>query len=148
MNQLLFSLHKLRKILPLLIGFFASLAQAQTFKMPCEVAGVMKVGSKSSTFRREAVEVEILTMGRNIYMKINGDSDYQMQASSLVTEEYTGQNLSTANQIGAKRIHRKTGSEYDIRVERESVRLHAKAEIFNADKKIYLDFEGPCSLPK
>ena len=148
MNQPLFSLLKLKNIIPLLIGFFASLAQAQTFKMPCEVAGVMKVGSKSSTFRREAVEVEILTMGRNIYMKISGDSDYQMQASSLVTEEYTGQNLSTANQIGAKRIHRKTGSEYDIRVERESVRLHAKAEIFNGDKKIYLDFEGPCSLPK
>ena len=148
MNQLLFSLHKLRKILPLLIGFFASLAQAQTFKMPCEVAGVMKVGSKSSTFRREAVEVEILTMGRNIYLKINGDSEYQMQASSLVTEEYSGQNLSSANQIGAKRIHRKTGSEYDIRVERESVRLRARAEILGNDKKTRIELEGPCTIPK
>jgi hypothetical protein len=148
MNLLVFGFQKNKSIFLILSGFISVVAHAQSFKMPCDVSGNLKVGAKSTSFRHQSVEVEILTMGRNIFMKINGASDYQMQASSLVTEEYSGLNLTSANQIGAKRIHRKSGSEYEIRVERESVRLRAKADIVSADKKVSVEFDGPCALPK
>ncbi|MEN9712956.1 MAG: hypothetical protein RLY90_1217 [Pseudomonadota bacterium] len=148
MNQLIFKLFKFRSFSLISIALIAMSAAGQTFKMPCDVSGSLQVGSKSTSFRHQTVEVEILTMGRNIFMKINGDSDYQMQASSLVTEDYSGVNLTSANQIGAKRTHRKSGSEYDIRVERESVRLRARAEILGNDKKTRIELEGPCTIPK
>jgi hypothetical protein len=133
----------------LLAGWGVTLdAQAQTFKMPCEVSGTLHVGAATVRLKSEHIEVEILSMGRNIYFKVDGSGFYQLQASTLTTEEYDGKNLSSTYQIGAHKRNRHTGFETEVRVERESVRLHAYNDFLQDDRRARVEFDGKCVLPK
>ena len=68
---------------------------AQTFKMPCEVEGSIP-SLKDRKLDAAKVVVEIQSMGKNVFLKINGPSLYQVQVTSLTTEEFDGKNLTTA----------------------------------------------------
>lgn len=123
-------------------------AQAQTFKMPCEVTGTLHVGAATVRLKNEHIEVEILSMGRNIYFKVDGSGFFQMQTSTLTTEEYEGKNLSSTYQIGAHKRNRHTGFETEVRVERETVRIHGYNDFLQDERRARVEFEGKCVLPK
>ena len=57
----------------------------------------------------EKIEVEIQSMGKNIFLKVNGSKLYQVQASSLTTDDFAGKNLTSSKQLGAVRKHHLTG---------------------------------------
>jgi hypothetical protein len=123
-------------------------AQAQTFHMPCEVTGVLHVGIATTHLKSEHIEIEILSMGRNLYFKSTGSGFYQMQTSTLTTEEFEGRNLSSTYQIGAHKRNKHTGLETEMRVERESVRVHAYNDFLQDDRRVRVEMEGKCVLPK
>jgi hypothetical protein len=128
-------------------GWFSVLgAFAQTFKMPCQVEGVIPA-LEDRKLAPEKVEVEIQSMGKNIFLKVNGSRLYQVQASSLVTDDFAGKNLTSAKQLGAQRKHQLSGLMSEIRIERETVMLYAYNDIVYRGKTVRLMFEGPCTLP-
>jgi hypothetical protein len=73
-------------------------AMAQTFKMPCVVEGVI-AALEDQKIPSEKIDVEIQTMGKNIFLKTNGSKFYQVTASSLTTEDFVGKNLNSAKQL-------------------------------------------------
>lgn len=121
-------------------------AWAQTFKMPCEVAGVI-AALDDQKIPPEKIEVEIQAMGKNIFLKVNGSKLYQTQASSLTTEDFVGKNLTGPKQMGAQRKHKASGQESEIRIERESVTLYAYHDTLYRGKNVRVQFEGPCKVP-
>jgi hypothetical protein len=134
----------------LLLTVFGShlTANAQTFRMPCEVTGILHVGAATTQLKTEHIDVEILSMGRNLYFKVIGDGFYQLQTSTLTTEEFEGKNLSSTTQIGAHKRNKRSGLETEVRVERETVRLHAYNDFFQDDRRARVEFDGKCVLPK
>jgi len=132
--------------------FFAALlcathASAQTFKMPCEVEGSIPA-LDDRKIPPEKVTVEIQSMGKNIFMKVNGSKSYLTIASSLTTEEFASKNLTTEKQMGAFRKHKVTGLESEIRIERDTVVLHAYNDTDYQGKPVRIVFSGPCTLPR
>jgi hypothetical protein len=125
----------------------AGSAWAQTFKMPCEVEGVIP-DLDDRKVKAEKVVVEIQSMGKNIFLKINGSKLYQTQASSLTTEEFVGKNLTTEKQMGATRKHKATGQESEIRIERETVTLFAFHDMDYRGRTIRMNITGPCTPPQ
>ncbi len=121
-------------------------ALAQTFKMPCVVEGVIPA-FEDLKIASEKIEVEIQTMGKNVFLKTNGSKLYQVMASSLITEDFAGKNLTSAKQLGAQRKHQLTGFMSEIRIERETVTLYAFNDIVYRGKNVRLQFQGPCTLP-
>ncbi len=119
---------------------------AQTFKMPCVVEGVIPAVDDLK-IPSEKIDVEIQTMGKNIFLKTNGSKLYQVIASSLTTEDFVGKNLNSAKQLGAQRKHQLTGFMSEIRIERETVTLYATNDIVYRGKNVRLQFQGPCTLP-
>lgn len=119
---------------------------AQTFKMPCVVEGVIPAVDDLK-IPSEKIDVEIQTMGKNIFLKTNGSKLYQVIASSLTTEDFVGRNLNSAKQLGAQRKHQLTGFMSEIRIERETVTLYATNDIVYRGKNVRLQFQGPCTLP-
>ena len=103
-------------------------ANAQTFKMPCQVEGVIPA-LEDRKIAPEKIEVEIQSMGKNIFLKVNGSKLYQVQASSLTTDDFAGKNLTSSKQLGAMRKHQLTGFVSEIRIERETVTLYAYHDI-------------------
>ena len=132
-------------VLILCIG--AGSAWAQTFKMPCEVEGVIP-DLDDRKVKAEKVVVEIQSMGKNIFLKINGSKLYQTQASSLTTEEFVGKNLTTEKQMGATRKHKATGQESEIRIDRETVTLFAFHDLDYRGRTIRMHITGPCTPPQ
>jgi hypothetical protein len=122
-------------------------AWAQTFKMPCEVEGVIP-DLDDRKVKAEKVVVEIQSMGKNIFLKINGSKLYQTQASSLTTEEFVGKNLTTEKQMGATRKHKATGQESEIRIDRETVTLFAFHDLDYRGRTIRMNITGPCTPPQ
>jgi len=121
-------------------------ALAQTFKMPCVVEGVIPA-LDDQKISSEKIDVEIQTMGKNIFLKTNGSKLYQVIASSLTTEDFVGKNLNSGKQLGAQRKHQLTGFMSEIRIERETVTLYAFNDIVYRGKNVRLQFQGPCTLP-
>jgi hypothetical protein len=121
-------------------------ASAQTFKMPCEVEGVIPA-LEDRKIPAEKVELEILTLGKNLFFRVNGSKMYQMQTSSLTTEDFDGKNLTTEKEMGASRKHKSTGFESEVRVTRSTVTLHAFNDMTLQGKRVRVNFEGPCTLP-
>ena len=121
-------------------------AVAQTFKMPCVVEGVI-AAVDDLKIPSEKIDVEIQTMGKNIFLKTNGSKLYQVIASSLTTEDFVGKNLNSAKQLGAQRKHQLTGFMSEIRIERETITLYAFNDIVYRGKNVRLQFQGPCTLP-
>jgi hypothetical protein len=125
----------------------AATAQAQTFKMPCEVEGVIPA-MEDKKIPPERIEVEIQGLGKNIFMKTVGSKYYQAIANSLATDDFVGKNLTTEKGMGATRKHKKTGYETEIFIDRQTVMLTAFQDIDERGKKVRVQFTGPCTLPK
>jgi hypothetical protein len=125
----------------------AATAQAQTFKMPCEVEGVIPA-MEDKKIPPERIEVEIQGLGKNVFMKTVGSKYYQAITNSLTTEEFVGKNLTTEKGMGATRKHKKTGYETEIFIDRQTVMLTAFQDIEERGKKVRVQFTGPCTLPK
>jgi hypothetical protein len=122
-------------------------AFAQTFKMPCEVEGVIPA-MDDLKIKPQKVVIEIQSMGKNIFLKMNGPEPYLLIANSLATEEYTGKNLTTAKEMGAFRKHKVTGAESEIRIEQATVVVSAFTDTTYMGKKVRVNITGPCSVPR
>ncbi len=135
------------KTIALAWALMAIPAFAQTFKMPCEVEGVIPA-MEDLKIKPQKVVIEIQAMGKNIFLKMNGPEPYVLIANSLATEEYTGKNLTTAKEMGAFRKHKVTGAESEIRIEQASVIVTAYNDITYMGKKVRINITGPCSVPR
>jgi hypothetical protein len=119
-------------------------AWAQTFKMPCEVEGTIP-SLDDRKLDAAKVVVEIQSLGKNVFLKINGPKLYQVQVTSLTTEEFDGKNLTTAKEMGAYKKHRKTGLESEVRLQREPIMLHAFHDVSYNGKITRVHVDGPCT---
>ncbi len=122
-------------------------ALAQTFKMPCEVEGVIPA-LDDLKIKPEKATMEIQTMGKNIFLKLNGPGLYQVQVSSLTAEDFVGKNLTTAKEMGAYRKNKLTEAESEIRIEQATVLLSAYTDTVYQGKKVRLNITGPCTVPR
>jgi len=122
-------------------------AQAQTFKMPCDVEGVIPA-LDDKKIPPERIDIEIQGLGKNIFMKTVGSKYYQAITNSLTTDDFVGKNLTTEKGMGATRKHKKTGYETEIFIDRQTVMLSAFQDIDERGKKVRVQFTGPCTLPK
>ena len=120
---------------------------AQTFKMPCEVEATIPA-MEDVKIKPQKVVIEIQSLGKNIFLKMNGPEPYLLIANSLATEEYTGKNLTTAKEMGAFRKHKVTGAESEIRIDQASVVVTAYHDTTYMGKKVRMNITGPCSVPR
>jgi hypothetical protein len=131
----------------LIASFFAPPAFAQTFKMPCEVEATIPA-MEDVKIKPQKVVIEIQSLGKNIFLKMNGPEPYMLIANSLATEEFTGKNLTTAKEMGAFRKHKVTGAESEIRIEQATVIVTAYYDTTYMGKKVRMNITGPCSVPR
>jgi len=138
-----------RLLLALLMGMAvcASSAFAQTFKMPCEVEGVIPA-MDDLKLKPQKVVIEIQSLGSNIFLKMNGPEPYVLIANSLATEEFNGKNLTTAKEMGAFRKHKVTGAESEIRIAQATIVVTAFTDTTYLGKKVRIHITGPCSAPR
>ena len=130
-----------------LLGVFLSQAVwAQTFKMDCELDGVIPA-LEDRKLKPEKVVGEIQTMGKNLFMKVVGSNLYTVQASSLTTEEFDGKNLTSQKLMGVNRKNKTTGFESEIRIERETVMMTAFNDMQYRGKTVRVLLSGPCIRP-
>ena len=129
------------------VALLSSHAFAQTFRMPCEVEGVIPA-MEDLKIKPQKVVIEIQSMGKNIFLKMNGPEPYALIANSLATEEFTGKNLTTAKEMGAFRKHKVTGAESDLRIEQATVIVTAYTDTTYMGKKVRINITGPCSVPR
>ena len=126
--------------------FFNQPVWAQTFKISCELEGVIPA-LEDRKLKPEKVVVEIQTMGKNIFMKVVGSNLYTVQASSLTTEDFAGSNLTSQKQMGVTRKNKTTGFESEIRIERETVMMTAFNDMEYRGKTVRVLLSGPCIRP-
>ena len=132
--------------LMVMVGWGAA-AQAQTFRMPCEVeASIPALDDRK--LPPERAEVEIQTMGKNIFLRLNGSKYYFVTVSSLSTDEFSGKNLTTGKEMGAWRKFKATGYESEIRIGRDNVVLSAYHDVVYQGRLTRIHIEGPCTLPR
>jgi hypothetical protein len=131
----------------LCLTLLATPAFAQTFKMPCEVEGVVPA-MDDLKIKPQKVVIEIQAMGKNIFLKMNGPEPYTLIANSLATEDYTGKNLTTPKEMGAFRKHKVTGAESEIRIDQATVVVTAFTDTIYMGKKVRVNITGPCSVPR
>jgi len=141
------NLTRLLKAALLCMAVLATPSFAQTFKMPCEVEGVIPA-MDDLKIKPQKVVIEIQSMGKNIFLKMNGPEPYVLIANSLATEEYTGKNLTTAKEMGAFRKHKVTGAESEIRIEQATVIVTAFTDTIYMGKKVRVQITGPCGMPR
>ena len=130
-----------------MIALLATPAFAQTFKMPCEVEATIPL-MEDVKIKPQKVVIEIQSMGKNIFLKMNGPEPYALIANSLATEEFTGKNLTTAKEMGAFRKHKVTGAESEIRIEQATVIVTAYTDTTYMGKKVRVQITGPCGMPR
>ena len=139
------------RLLSWFVAFFLALismhSQAQTFRMPCEVSATIPA-LDSLKLPPEKAEVEIQTMGKNIFLRLNGSKNYFVTVSSLSTDEFMGRNLTTGKEMGAWRKYLGNSYESEIRIARDSVVLTAFHDIVYQGKLTRIYIEGPCTLPR
>ena len=131
----------------LAMSLFAPIAFAQTFKMPCEVEATIPA-MEDVKIKPQKVVIEIQSMGKNIFLKMNGPEPYLVIANSLATEEFTGKNLTTPKEMGAFRKHKVTGAESEIRIEQATVIVTAYTDTTYMGKKVRVHITGPCGMPR
>ena len=119
---------------------------AQTFKMSCELEGVIPA-LEDRKIKPEQVVVEIQTMGKNLFMKVVGSKLYTVQASSLTTEEFVGKNLTSQKLMGVTRKNKTTGFESEIRIERDTVMMTAFNDVEYRGKSVRVLLSGLCIRP-
>ena len=141
------SLTRLLKVALLCTAVLAAPAFAQTFKMPCEVEATIPA-MEDVKIKPQKVVIEIQSLGKNIFLKMNGPEPYMLVANSLATEDYTGKNLTTPKEMGAFRKHKVTGAESEIRIEQATVIVTAYHDTTYMGKKVRVNITGPCSVPR
>ena len=119
---------------------------AQTFKMSCELEGVIPA-LEDRKLKPEKVVVEIQTMGKNLFMKVVGSNLYTVQASSLTTEDFVGKSLTSEKLMGVNRKNKATGFESEIRIDRATVMLTASNDMDYQGKTVRVLLTGPCVRP-
>jgi hypothetical protein len=129
------------------VALLCTSAFAQTFKMPCEVEATIPA-MEDMKIKPQKVVIEIQSMGKNIFLKMNGPEPYALIANSLATEEFTGKNLTTAKEMGAFRKHKVTGAESEIRIEQATVIVTAFTDTTYMGKKVRVNITGPCGMPR
>lgn len=129
------------------VAVLATPAFAQTFKMPCLVEASIPL-MEDVKIKPEKVVIEIQSLGKNIFLKMNGPEPYLLIANSLATEEFTGKNLTTAKEMGAFRKHKVTGAESEIRIDQATVVVTAYHDTTYMGKKVRMNITGPCSVPR
>jgi hypothetical protein len=129
------------------VALLGTSAFAQTFKMPCEVEATIPA-MEDMKIKPQKVVIEIQSMGKNIFLKMNGPEPYALIANSLATEEFTGKNLTTAKEMGAFRKHKVTGAESEIRIEQATVIVTAFTDTTYMGKKVRVNITGPCGMPR
>ena len=117
-------------------------AQAETYKLRCDVEG--KLSEPVSKVLPARVVVELQTIGRHLYFHVAGPSHYEMRVSTLVSEEFEGENLTSGNQIGARRQQRSNQRETAILIERGSMELTAHNDVAQAGKTLRFKYSGKC----
>jgi len=138
---------RLLQALLLCLTVCAAPVYAQTFKMPCDVEATIPA-QEEVKIKPQKVVIEIQSMGKNIFLKMNGPEPYLLIANSLATEEFTGKNLTTAKEMGAFRKHKVTGAESEIRIEQATVIVTAYHDTTYLGKKVRINITGPCSVPR
>ncbi len=141
------NLAHLLKAALLCMAVLATPAFAQTFKMPCEVEASIPA-MEDVKIKPQKVVIEIQSLGKNIFLKMNGPEPYLLVANSLATEEFTGKNLTTAKEMGAFRKHKVTGAESEIRIDQATVVVTAYHDTTYMGKKVRVNITGPCSVPR
>ncbi len=147
MEAMTMNLAHLLKAALLCMAVLATPAFAQTFKMPCEVEATIPA-MEDVKIKPQKVVIEIQSLGKNIFLKMNGPEPYLLVANSLATEEFTGKNLTTAKEMGAFRKHRVTGAESEIRIDQATVVVTAYHDTTYMGKKVRVNITGPCSVPR
>ena len=147
MGTMTLNLPRLLQTALLCVAVLSAPAFAQTFKMPCEVEGLIPA-MDDLKLKPQKVVIEIQSMGKNIFLKMNGPEPYVLIANSLATEEFTGKNLTTAKEMGAFRKHKVTGAETEIRIEQATVIVTAFTDTTYMGKKVRINITGPCSVPR
>lgn len=130
----------------LMLGLWAGLAQAQTFRLSCDLEGTIPV-LEDKKLKPAKVTVEMQAMGKNIFFKLVGAPYYEMKVSSLTTEAFTGKNLTTNGSIGARARQNDNGRETEIRIERDSLQLQGYSDIDYRGKVLRMNLEGRCAVP-
>ena len=137
----------LRVIVLLGLGPLALTAQAQTFKIDCDAeASIPQLDNKKLAPAK--ITIELQNIGSHVYFNVVGPTDYQMRVSSLVTEQYLGSNLKSAERLGANKRNRASGRENQITIERESVAYAGYNDTDYQGKSVRIFFEGKCKLPR
>lgn len=117
-------------------------AQAETYKLRCEVEG--KFPEQMPKVPPARVVVELQVIGRNLYFHVVGPTHYEMRVSTLVTDDYRGENLTSGDQIGARRQQRSSQRESEIVIERGSMELSAHNDVALAGKTTRFKYTGKC----
>jgi hypothetical protein len=137
----------LRVITLLALSPSALLAQAQTFKIDCDAeASIPQLDNKKLAPAK--ITIELQNIGSHVYFNVVGPVDYQMRVSSLVTEQYLGSNLKSAERLGANKKNRASGRENQITIERDSVAYAGYNDTDYQGKSVRILFEGKCKLPR
>ena len=129
------------------VALLSSHAFAQTFRMPCEVEGVIPA-LDDKKIKPEKVVIELQSLQKNIFLKMNGPAPYMVQVNSLTTEEFLGRNLTTSKEMGAFRKHKVTGAESEIRIDQATIVVTAFSDIDYYGKKVRVFISGPCAAPR
>lgn len=119
-----------------------TLLRAQTFKLSCDVEGKLSEATVKVSPARVAIELQVI--GRHLYFTVQGPPFYEMRVSTLVTEEFLGENLSSGSQIGARRQERRTQRETQLVIERGSMELSAHNDVSHAGKAQRFKYGGKC----
>ncbi len=117
-------------------------AHAQTFKLQCDVEGKPSEPVVRVSPARVAVELQVI--GRNLYFHVAGPPFYEMRVSTLVTEEFQGENLTSGTHIGARRQQRSSQRETEILIERGTLELVAHQDLTHGGKPLRFKYAGKC----
>jgi hypothetical protein len=129
------------------LGPLTLTAQAQTFKIDCDAeANIPQLDNKKLAPAK--ITIELQNIGSHVYFNVVGPVDYQMRVSSLVTEQYLGSNLKSAERLGANKKNRASGRENQITIERDSVAYAGYNDTDYQGKSVRILFEGKCKLPR
>ncbi len=129
------------------VALLSSHAFAQTFKMPCEVEGVIPA-LDDKKIKPEKVVIEIQSLQKNIFLKMNGPAPYMVQVNSLATDDFLGRNLTTPKEMGAFRKHKVTGAESEILIDQATIVVSAYNDMEYQGKKVRIFITGPCAVPR
>ena len=116
------------------------------YTVTCEAQGSFPEMEKIS-IKPATVEVNIKSIGNHLYIKIEGPKLYAMFVNTLVTEEFSGQDLTSKTSIWVKRKHLVSLEESEIKITRQPVTLYAMKDVHRYGKNLKFLVTGPCQLP-